>query len=93
MMRVMKVVILYRPKSEYARAVETFAHDYQKRHGTSHLEMVNVDEREGLALASLYDIMQFPSILALAIDGTLLHLWQGAQLPLMDEVASYMYTV
>lgn len=68
-------------------------HDYQVRHGSSKLELVNVDEREGIALASLYDIMQFPAIMAMATDGTLLHLWEGSQLPLMDEVASYMYTV
>lgn len=89
----MKVVILYRPKSEYATPVETFVHDYQVRHGSSHLDLVNVDKREGIALASLYDIMEFPAILAMATDGTLLHMWTGAQLPLMDEVASYMYTV
>jgi hypothetical protein len=53
--------------------------------------MVNVDEREGTALASLYDIMSFPAIMAMAVDGTLLHLWVGETLPLMDEVASYMY--
>ena len=87
----MKVVILYRPQSEHASRVEGFVHDYQVRHGSAKLEMVNVDEREGIALASLYDIMDFPAIMAMATDGTLLHLWQGQQLPLMDEVASYMF--
>jgi hypothetical protein len=33
--------------------------------------------------------MSYPAIMVMAIDGTLLHLWQGAQLPLLDEVASY----
>jgi hypothetical protein len=86
----MKVVILYRPKSESATKVEAFVHDYQVRHGSAKLELLNVDEREGIALVSLYDIMSYPAILALAIDGTLLHMWQGEQLPLMDEVASYV---
>lgn len=86
------MVILYRPRAEYATAVESFVHDYQVRHGSAKLELVNVDHREGIALASLYDIMQFPAIMALAGDGTLLQLWEGPQLPLMDEVASYMYT-
>lgn len=85
----MKVVILYRPKSESARGVETFVHDYQTRYPTSKLELMNIDQRDGIALASLYDIMSFPAIMALAIDGRMLHLWQGPQLPLMDEVASY----
>ena len=89
----MKVTILYRPHAEFATSVETFVRDYKVRHGASRLELVNVDEREGIALSSLYDITRFPAILALATDGTMLHMWQGEQLPLMDEVASYMYNV
>jgi hypothetical protein len=87
----MKVVILYRPNSEHATAVEAFVHDYQVRHTGAKLELVNLDERDGIALASLYDIMSYPAILVMAVDGTLMHLWQGSQLPLLDEVASYMY--
>lgn len=86
----MKLVILYRPKSGYASHVERFAHDFQARHATAKLELVNIDEREGVATASLYDIMQYPAILALAGDGRLLQLWQGEQLPLMNDVASYV---
>ena len=86
----MKVVILYRPKSEQARAVETFVHDFENRHPDAKIELVNIDEREGLALASLYDVMRFPAIMVLATDGVLQQLWQNDPLPLMDEVASYL---
>jgi hypothetical protein len=86
----MKVVILYRPESEHARAVETFVHDFEQRHDSvAKLELVSIDGRDGIATASLYDIMQFPAILALANDGVLLQSWQGAQLPRIDEVVSY----
>lgn len=88
----MRVVILYRPKSEHARAVETFVHDFKRRHDSARIELINVDEREGIALLSLYDIMQYPAIIAVADDGVMLQLWQGSQLPLMDEVASYLVT-
>lgn len=88
----MKVVILYRPKSEQSTAVEAFVHDYQVHYGSARLETINVDEREGIALASLYDIMSFPAIMALATDGTLLQLWADERLPLMSEVASYVQT-
>lgn len=87
----MKVVILYRPESEFARTVETFIHDFKARYSAVRLEVVNIDEREGIALASLYDLMRNPAILALADDGILLHHWEGSELPLMDEVASYVY--
>jgi len=87
----MKVVVLYRPDSEYARIVETFAHDYKRLHQGDKLELVNIDSRDGAATASLYDIMTQPAILALREDGTVLNMWQGAELPLMDEVAAYVY--
>lgn len=87
----MKLVILYRPVSEHARTVESFVHDFKSRNPSIKLELVNIDDREGVATASLYDIMHNPAILALAGDGSLLKEWQGEVLPLMDEVASYAY--
>lgn len=85
----MKVLILYRPKSEHATAVESFKRDFQRLHGNITVEEVNLDTREGAALASLYDVVAYPGIVAQKQDGVALQVWQGAQLPLMDEVASY----
>ncbi len=87
----MKVLIIYRPSSEHARVAETFIHDFKARHPATKLEILHLDSREGMATASLYDIMRFPAILALAIDGTLLKHWEGGELPLIDEVAAYVY--
>lgn len=85
------MVILYRPVSEFARGVETFVHDFKARYSAVRLDIVNIDEREGIATASLYDLMRFPAILALADDGVLLKSWEGSDLPRIDEVASYVY--
>lgn len=85
----MKAVFLYRPESEHARAVETFLRDFKMRNPAVKVEVISIDSREGIAMASLYDVMQYPAILAVANDGVLLQLWQGEMLPLMDEVASY----
>jgi hypothetical protein len=84
----MKVVIIYRPNSEHGSMVENFARDYQRQH-QGKLELLNVDGQEGGALASLYDLMQYPAIVALREDGSVLNIWQGETLPLMDEVAAY----
>jgi len=88
----MKIVVLYRPDSEHGRAVETFVRDYQSQHVDSHLEVLNYDSRDGTAMASLYDIMQHPAILALRDDGSVLKIWEGAELPLTEEVASYTFS-
>ena len=42
-------------------------------------------------MASLYDIMNYPAILALRDDGSILKTWEGDELPLMDEVAYYTF--
>jgi hypothetical protein len=88
----MKVVILYRPNSEFARQVETYVRDYQDRHESTKLDVIDYDSREGIALASLYDIAQTPAILALASDGKLLQDWVGPDFPLMDDIAYYAYS-
>jgi len=83
------VLILYRPASEHGRLIEEFIHDYQSRHNSGHLEVLNIDTREGSATASLYDVMQYPAILVLQMDGYAQKIWQGDSLPLLDEVAAY----
>lgn len=88
----MRVVILYRPKSEQARMVESFIRDFKSRHEADHVEAVDVDSRDGMATATLYDIMSYPAILALREDGSLLRSWEGEMLPTMDEVAYYTFS-
>jgi hypothetical protein len=90
----MKVLILYRPDSEYAREVETYVEDMQRSHGDAlrKVELVSVNSRDGASTASLYDIMEYPSILVLADDGSLINSWNGTPLPLMDEVAGYAFS-
>ena len=84
------MLILYRRDSERSREVETFVHDFKQRHEASRLEVLEADSREGVAIATLYDVMAYPAILALRDDGTVLHSWEGDMLPLMDEVAYYL---
>ena len=87
----MKVLVLYRPKSEHARVIEEFIHEFQIRHRDERLEVLNIDTRDGSATASLYDVMQYPAILVLQTDGYVQKIWEGGQLPLMDEVVAYAH--
>jgi hypothetical protein len=84
----MRIVALYRPNSEFARIVEEYAHDFEQQRGKT-IKLVSLDTPEGADMATLYDIVQYPALLALREDGQLLREWQGPQLPLMDEVAGY----
>jgi hypothetical protein len=87
---VMRILVLYRPKSEHGRMVERFVKEYQDEH-TGRLEVLDVDSRDGSATATLYDVMQYPAILAVANDGSILKSWEGETLPMMNELAYYAY--
>jgi hypothetical protein len=87
-----KLLILYRPNSEHATEIESYVRDFEHKHNIrGNVELISINTRDGAAMASLYDIMSYPSILALTGDGQLLNVWQGKPLPLMDEVAGYLY--
>lgn len=85
----MKVLVLYRPESEHGRIIEEFIHEFKRREAQAHIEVLNIDSRDGSATASLYDVMQYPAILVLANDGYLQKSWVGEEMPLLDEVTAY----
>jgi hypothetical protein len=89
----MKVLVFYRPNSEHARSVEEFLRDLQRQHDVDerHLAVYDVDSREGAAMASLYDIMAYPSFLVVGDDGAFVKGWDNGNFPLMDEVVSYTF--
>jgi hypothetical protein len=87
----MKVLILYRPNSEHGRLVEDFVRDFKSNH-PSRLEVLDIDSRDGSATASLYDIMQYPAIMVLRDDGSVLKSWEGDSMPVMNDLAYYTYS-
>jgi hypothetical protein len=85
-----KLLILYRPNSEHEADIQSFVRDFQRRYEAGKkIEMISLNTRDGAAMASLYDVVAYPSILVLGNDGSLVNFWQGMPLPLMDEVAGY----
>ena len=88
----MKVLVLYRPNSEHGRLVEEFIRDYQRAGHNGRMEALNIDTRDGAAMASVYDVVEYPSIIVIRDDGSILQAWQGSQLPMQNEVAAYAYS-
>ena len=82
--------MLYRSNSEHGRKTEEFMRDFARRYPTITLESHSIDAKEGNAMAVLYDIVDYPGILAVQEDGSASAIWQGDQLPLIDEVAGYV---
>lgn len=87
----MKVVVLYRPNSEFSRQVEDFARDLEREY-QARIDLVNIDSRDGASTASLYDVMQNPAVLVLGNDGQLIKDWQGGRsLPPKGDISYYTH--
>ena len=72
------------------RQVEEFVDNYKAAGSTSKLETVNIDTRDGNSIAMLYDITRYPAILVVRDDGMLQKLWEGIDLPRVDDVEGYL---
>jgi len=89
----MRLLVLYRPNSEHQSTIEAFVRDLERQHDLRNkIEMISIDTREGSDLAELYDVTDYPAILALGGDGSILNAWVGLPLPLMGDVAAQMYS-
>lgn len=85
----MRVVVLTKSKTDYARSVESFITDFERRTGKS-LEVLEAYSPQADLLATTYDIMQYPTILALTDDGQVHNMWTGPNLPTISEVSYYV---
>lgn len=85
----MPVKVVYRFQGEYARRIDEYLHDFQRRTGQS-IERLDPDTPEGASLCRLYDIVEYPTILATSEDGQLRNMWRGVALPTIDEVSYYV---
>ncbi len=83
------MVILYHPKSDHARTVEGFAHDFSRQTGHE-IELVSLESMDGANMARMYDIVRYPALLVLSPSKELIKNWQGPVMPLMDELSYYM---
>lgn len=85
----MKTVLFYRPNSEHERRALDYLRDFAAQTGKK-LPTLDPDSREGAELCRLYEIMQFPAIIATDDEGHLQNLWTGDRLPTYSEVSYYV---
>lgn len=85
----MRVVCVWRRESDYGRAVEEWLTEFAKRTGEE-IENMNPDTREGAGFCRVYDVVEYPTILALDDNGAVLASWQGKMLPTFDEVSYWL---
>ena len=83
----MRVVCIYRDNQDYTRAVDEWLEDFRRQTGRE-IEIMNPDSNTNFCEA--YDIVEYPTILALGEKGDVRASWRGRDLPLINEVLYYM---
>lgn len=86
----MKLLVLYRPTSEHARVTEEFIAELKHRYPEVAIDVEDVDSPNGSRLVETYDILEYPSLLALDNVGSVVNIWVGSSLPLINDVAGYL---
>lgn len=84
----MKTFVVYQTESDHARDVMTFLRDFTRQTGRT-LDVVDPNTREGASTCRTYDIVEYPSVVALDDNGILQNVWRGLPLPTISEVSYY----
>ncbi len=84
----MKVMIIYRNESDHAREVLDYLRDFERQTGRT-IETVDPDSKDGIDTCRAYDVVEYPTLLAISDDGHLQNMWRGTPLPTISEVSFY----
>lgn len=84
----MRTIVIYKDESDHAREVISYLRDFARQTGRE-LETMDPDTRDGSAFCRVYDIVEYPTIVAIDDNGSLQNLWRGRPLPTISEVSFY----
>lgn len=83
----MRIICIYRDNQDYTRAVTDWLENFRRQTGR---EVETMDPDQNVNFCEAYDIVEYPTILALDDQGGVRALWRGQTLPLINEVLYYM---
>ena len=84
----MRVIVIYKDESDHAREVYDYLRDFERQTGHT-LELMDPDTRDGASFCRTYDVVEYPTLVALSDDSKLLNMWRGRPLPTISEVSYY----
>jgi hypothetical protein len=85
----MKAIVIYKDETDYARAVYDYLGDFKRQTGHD-LETMNPETPDGADFCRTYDIVEYPSIVALSDNGSLQMVWRGLPFPTINELSYYV---
>lgn len=85
----MKTVVVYKEARDYTRQVDDFLRDFTRQTGHE-LDTLDPDTVDGAAFCRAYDIVEYPTIVAISDDNVMQQMWRGVPLPTISEVSYYV---
>lgn len=82
-----RVVCVCRDGMDYSKTTFEWIEDFYRRTGKK-IEVIDPDTN--VVFCELYDVVEYPTILALDNNGMVLASWRGREMPLIDEVNYYL---
>ena len=82
----MRIICIYRDNQDYSRQVTDWLENFRRQTGRE-IEIMDPDSNPGFCEA--YDVVEYPTIMALGERGEVRASWRGRNLPLINEVLFY----
>lgn len=80
--------MVYKDNTDTTRTVTDFMRDFERQTGAV-LETLDPESRDGVAFCSTYDIIEYPTIIAIDSNGSMQNMWRGLPLPTISELSYY----
>ncbi len=84
----MRVVVVYKQRTDVTRQVDEFLESFRRQTGRE-LQVLDPETRDGIGFCQTYDIVEYPTLIALSDDGQVQNVWRGMPLPTISEVSYY----
>ena len=84
----MRLVVVFKEESDHARSVLDYMRDFKRQTGHD-LETLNPDTADGAELCRIYDVVEYPTMIAMSDDGQMQNMWRGLPLPTISEASYY----
>lgn len=82
----MRVICIYRDNQDYTRSVTEWLENFRRQTGK---ELETMDPDRDANFCQTYDIVEYPTIIALDNRGAVAEIWRGRTLPLINDVSYY----
>ena len=84
----MRIVVVWKENTDYARVVREWLREFKRRTGRD-LESLDPESLAGESFARAYDIVEYPTVIAMTDEGKEQQRWAGRMLPKVDDVNYY----